>query len=114
MAIEWSRVFLDRRLDGAADLGCIVLPDEINLNACIDRTIARRRLEFDERRKRAKARAAFLLERDRFNPLDFFAGECELLDLEVLSHMLLACGSSQRQHADLHGKPKDDLCRTRL
>ncbi len=52
------------------------------------------------------------LQRDRFNPLDFFGGECELFGLEVFFHMLLARGSGQREHPDLHGKPKDDLCGT--
>ncbi len=36
------------------------------------------------------------LERDRFNPLDFPAGERELFGLEVFFHMLLARGSGQR------------------
>ena len=53
-----------------------------------------------------------LLQRDRFNPLDFFGGECELFGLQVLCHMLLARGSGKREHADLHRKPKDDLCGT--
>ena len=52
----------------------------------------------------------FSLQRDRFNPLDFFGGKYELFGLEVFFHVLLAGGSGQRQHADLHGKPKDDLC----
>ena len=52
------------------------------------------------------------LQGDRFNPRDFFGGEGELFGLEVLFHMLLARGSGQREHADLHGKPKDDLCGT--
>ena len=52
------------------------------------------------------------LQGDRFNPLDFFGGEGELFGLEVLLHMLLARGSGQREHADLHSKPKDDLCGT--
>ncbi len=57
-------------------------------------------------------RGVFSLQRDRFNPLDFFGGECELFGLEVFFHMLLARGSGQREHPDLHGKPKDDLCGT--
>ena len=32
-----------------------------------------------------------------------------MFGLEVFFHMLLARGSGQREHADLHGKPKDDL-----
>ena len=55
----------------------------------------------------------FTLQRDRFNPLDFFAGERELFGLEVFFHMLLTRGSGQWEHADLHGKPKDDLRGTR-
>ena len=54
-----------------------------------------------------------VLQGDRFNPLDFFGGECELFRLEVFFHVLLACGSGQREHADLHGKAKDDLGGTR-
>ena len=53
------------------------------------------------------------LERDAFNPRDLFGGECELFGLEVLFHMLLARGSGQREHPDLHGKTEDDLCGTR-
>jgi hypothetical protein len=53
---------------------------------------------------------AFSLQRDCFNPLDFFGGEREVFGLEVLFHMLLARGSGQREHSDLHGKPKDNLC----
>ena len=41
------------------------------------------------------------------------SGECELFGLEVFFHMLLARGSGQREHPDLHGKPKNDLCGTR-
>ncbi|MBI2360054.1 MAG: hypothetical protein HYV04_14365, partial [Deltaproteobacteria bacterium] len=37
----------------------------------------------------APSNPAFL-HRDRFNPLDFFAGERELFGLEVFFHMLLA------------------------
>jgi len=55
----------------------------------------------------------FTLQRDRFDPLDFFAGEREMFGLEVFFHMLLARGSGQWEHADLHGKPKDDLSGTR-
>ena len=55
----------------------------------------------------------FTLQRDRFNPLDFFAGEHELFGLEVFFHMLLTRGSGQWEHADLHGKAKDDLSGTR-
>ena len=51
----------------------------------------------------------FFLQRDRFNPPDFFGGECELFGLQVFFHMMLARGSGQREHPDLHGKPKDDL-----
>ena len=54
-----------------------------------------------------------VLQGDRFNPLDFVGGECELFGLEVFFHVLLARGSGQREHADLHGKPKDDLRGTR-
>ena len=56
----------------------------------------------------APSNPAFL-HRDGFNPLDFFAGERELFGLEVFFHMLLARGSGQREHPDLHGKAKDDL-----
>ncbi len=34
-----------------------------------------------------------VLQRDCFDPLDFFAGEHELFGLEVFFHMLLARGS---------------------
>ena len=54
------------------------------------------------------------LQGDRFNPLNFFGGERELFRLEVFFHVLLACGSGQREHADLHGKAKDDLGGTRI
>src|SRR5438445_13467222 len=54
----------------------------------------------------------FSLQRDRFNPPDVFGGECELFGLEVFFHMLWARGSGQREHPDVHGKPKDDLCDT--
>lgn len=64
----------------------------------------------DDRRNRC---AVFFLQRDRFNPLDFFAGERELFGLEVFFHMLLTRGSGQWEHADLHGKAKDDLSGTR-
>ena len=56
---------------------------------------------------------AIFLPRDLFNPLDFLAGECELFGLKILFHMLLARRSGQRQHADLHGKAKDNLGGTR-
>ena len=55
----------------------------------------------------------FFLQRDRFNPLDFFAGERKLFGLEVFFHMLLARGSGQWEHAALHGKAKNDLSGTR-
>ena len=55
----------------------------------------------------------FTLQRDRFDPLDFFAGERQLFGLEVFFHMLLARGSGQWKHADLHGKAKDYLSGTR-
>jgi hypothetical protein len=49
------------------------------------------------------------LDRDHFNLPDLFAGERKPFGLEVFYHMLLARGSGQRQHADLHGEPEDDL-----
>ena len=55
---------------------------------------------------------AVFLQRDRFDPLDFFAGERELFGLEVFFHVLSARGAGQREHADLLGKAKDDLCDT--
>jgi hypothetical protein len=55
----------------------------------------------------------FFLQRDRFNPLDFFIRECQLFSFEVLFHMLSARGSSQWEHPDLHGKSKNNLCGTR-
>ena len=51
----------------------------------------------------------FLLYRDHLDPLELFFGERELLGLQVFSHVLLARGSGQRQHANLHGEPEDDL-----
>jgi hypothetical protein len=50
------------------------------------------------------------LYRDSFNQLDFIGGEFEPLGLEIFSHVLLAGGSGQREHADLHGEAEDDLC----
>ena len=52
---------------------------------------------------------AFSLYRDHFNLLDLFAGERQLFGLEVFYHMFLARSSGQRQHADLHGEPENDL-----
>ena len=40
-------------------------------------------------------------------------GEFQMFGLEVLLHVSFARGSGQRQHADLHGKPKNDLSGTR-
>jgi hypothetical protein len=54
-------------------------------------------------------RRVFFLQGDGFDPLDFFGGERELFGPEVFFHMLWARGSGQREHPDLHGKPKDDL-----
>src|SRR6266480_1360976 len=48
-------------------------------------------------------------QRDRFDPPDVFTGEPKPLGLEVLFHVLAARRSGQREHADLHGKPEDDL-----
>jgi hypothetical protein len=50
---------------------------------------------------------------DRFDPPDVFRRKDELFGFEVFFHMLGICRSGQRQHPDLHGKPKDDLCDAR-
>ncbi len=55
---------------------------------------------------------AFALYRDHFNLLDLFAGERQLFGLEIFYHMFLARSSGQRQHADLHGEPENDLRRS--
>ena len=49
---------------------------------------------------------------DRFDHLHVFSGEGELFRLEILFHMLLVRGAGQREHPDLHRKPKDDLRET--
>ena len=62
------------------------------------------------RRTGRKRRRLFSLQRDRFNPPDFFGGERETFGLEILFHMFFARGASQREHLDLHRKPKNNLC----
>ena len=54
-------------------------------------------------------RLSFLLQPDRLKLLNFFSGEGELFGLEVFFHVLWVCSSGQREHPDVHGKPKDDL-----
>ncbi len=45
-------------------------------------------------------------------PLQLFWRKGELIRLEIFSHVLLIRGPGQREHADLHGKPKHDLRET--
>jgi hypothetical protein len=52
------------------------------------------------------------LQPNRFDQLHVFSGEGKLFSLEIFFHMLLVRGAGQREHPDLHRKPKDDLRET--
>ena len=59
-----------------------------------------------------KSFRASCLHPDGFDHLHVFSGEGKLFSLEIIFHMLRVRGAGQRKHPDLHGKPKDDLCKT--
>jgi hypothetical protein len=50
---------------------------------------------------------------NRFDQPHVFSGEGKLFSQEIVSHMLRVRSAGQREHPDLHRKPKDDLCKTR-
>src|SRR5574341_475688 len=52
------------------------------------------------------------LQPDRFDLLNVGGSKNELVDFEILFHMLRARGPGQREHPDLHGESKDDLRNT--
>ena len=47
---------------------------------------------------------------DRFDDLDITSGESELFRQEIVFHMLRIRRAGQREHPDLHRKPKHNLC----
>ena len=59
-----------------------------------------------------KSFRASCLHPDRFNQPHVISGEGKLFSLEIIFHMLRVRGAGQREHPDLHCKPKDDLCKT--
>jgi len=54
----------------------------------------------------------FRLHPDHFYHLQVFSREGELFSLQIFFHMLLVRSAGQREHPDLHRKPKDDLRET--
>ena len=59
-----------------------------------------------------KSFGASWLHPDRFDQPHVFSGEGKLFSQEIVFHMLRVRGAGQREHPGLHGKPKDDLCKT--
>jgi len=59
-----------------------------------------------------KSFRASCLHPDRFNQPHVISGEGKLFSLEIIFHMLRVRGAGQREHPNLHRKPKDDLCKT--
>ena len=64
------------------------------------------------RKPAPKSLWASWLHPDRFDQPHVFSGEGKLFSLEIVFHMLRVRGAGQREHPDLHRKPKDDLCKT--
>ena len=64
------------------------------------------------RKPAPKSLWASWLHPDRFDQPHVFNGEGKLFSLEIVFHMLRVRGSGQREHPNLHRKPKDDLRKT--